>query len=330
MNLFNPSSSAPKGSILTEHGTAVPTTSTSGTAGRSSSIIEGTQDNFIQEVVDGSKTLPVLVDFWASWCSPCKQLTPILEKLVMATQGRVKLVKIDIDANPILVQQLVQIGLPLQSIPLVAAFWQGQIIDLFQGVQPESTIQQFISQLLKSAGSALPSTDFVQAGQDFLQASDYDQAMGAFSQALELEPEKPEAWGGLIRALLGSAGPEAAQETLEQVPEKLQEHAEILGAKAAIDLAREGEKAKDAYQSLLDQVNQNPEDHQARYDLATALNSAGKKEEAADALLHIIRKDKGWNDEAAKKQLLKFFESWGFDDPATLQGRRKLSTLLFS
>lgn len=325
MTLFNSPESSTQGQLLTEHGTAA-----SSSANNKTIIMDGNQNNFVQEVVEASKKIPVLVDFWASWCNPCKQLTPILEKLVTATQGRVKLVKLDIDANQALVQQLMQIGLPIQSIPLVAAFWQGQIIDLFQGAQPESTIQQFISQLLKNAGSAMPSADLIQQGQERLQEQKYDEAMGIFSQALELEPEKPEAWGGLIRSLLGSTGPEAAQETLEQVPESIQNHIEITGAKAAIELALEGAKASSETQALQTKIEHNPDDYQARYDLATAFNSAGKKEEAANELLKIIKRDKNWNDEAAKKQLLRLFESWGFDDPVSLQARRQLSTLLFS
>ncbi|MBH9972453.1 MULTISPECIES: tetratricopeptide repeat protein [Commensalibacter] len=325
MALFNSPSQPAKGQLLTEHGTAISSASSSKT-----SIIEGNQNSFVQEVVEASQKIPVLVDFWANWCNPCKQLTPLLEKIANATQGRVKLVKIDIDANQALVQQLMQIGLPIQSIPLVAAFWQGQIVDLFQGVQAENAIQQFVSQLLKTAGSAMPSADLIEQGQTLLHNKKFDEAMGIFSQALELEPEKPEAWGGLIRSILASAGPEAAQESLEQVPESIQNHAEIIGAKSAIDLALEGEKNTGDTQTLMERIKSDPDNYQARYELATALNGAGKRNEAAHELLEIMKRDKSWNDEAAKKQLLRFFESWGFDDPATLQGRRQLSTLLFS
>lgn len=325
MALFNTPPTPAKGQLLTEHGTAIPSETTS-----TINIVEGNQNNFVQEVVEASQKIPVLVDFWATWCNPCKQLTPILEKVVTSAQGRIKLVKLDIDANQALVQQLMQIGLPIQSIPLVAAFWQGQIVDLFQGVKTENSVQQFISQLLKTAGITMPSTDLIEQGQTFMNDKKFDEAMGIFSQALELEPEKPEAWGGLIRAILASSGPEAAKESLEQVPESLQDHAEIIGAKAAIDLALEGAKASSGTQELQDKIKNNPDDLQARYDLATALNSAGKRNEAAQELLTIMKKNKDWNNDAAKKQLLRFFESWGFDDPATLQARRQLSTLLFS
>ncbi|MDI2113273.1 tetratricopeptide repeat protein [Commensalibacter nepenthis] len=324
MTPFNNSSPSPA-QLLSEDGSAV--TSAQSTQHM---IIDGNQNNFMQEVLDGSKTIPVLVDFWADWCSPCKQLTPVLEKVVIAAKGRIKLVKLNIDENPALTQQLMQVGLPIQSIPVVAAFWQGQIIDLFQGVQPESAIQKFIDQVLKAAGSAMPSEDFIEQGKEFLDNNQYEEAMGAYSQALELDPEKPEAWGGMIRALLAHSGPEAAQEVIEQVPENLLENGEITGAQAAIDLAIEGQKAQSEFQTFLDNVSANPDDHQARYDLATAYNAAGKRKEAANELLEIVKKDRSWNDEAAKKQLLRLFEAWGLDDPSTLEARRRLSSLLFS
>ncbi|CAI3925902.1 Chaperedoxin CnoX [Commensalibacter communis] len=322
MTSFNSPSTA---QLLSEDGSAVTSSSSN-----PNMIIDGNQNNFMQEVLDGSKTIPVLVDFWADWCSPCKQLTPVLEKVVIAAKGRVKLVKLNVDENQALTQQLMQVGLPMQSIPVVAAFWQGQIVDLFQGAQPESAIQKFIDQVLKAAGSAMPSEDFIEQGKEFLENHQYEEAMGAYSQALELEPEKPEAWGGMIRALLAHSGPEAAQEVIEQVPEALLENGEITGAQAAIDLAIEGQKAQSEFQSFLDKVTANPDDHQARYDLASAYNAAGKRKEAADELLEIVKKDRSWNDEAAKKQLLRLFEAWGLDDPSTLEARRRLSSLLFS
>lgn len=318
---FNTTSNA---QLLTEDGSVSPSSSAQ------SIIIDVNQNNFMQEVLDGSNNIPVLVDFWAEWCSPCKQLTPILEKVVTAAKGRVKLAKLNIDENQALTQQLMQIGLPIQSIPVVAAFWQGQIVDLFQGIQPESAIQKFLDQVLKAAGSAMPSEDFIEQGKEFLENQQYEEAMGAYSQALELEPERPEAWGGMIRALLAHSGPEAAQEVIEQVPEKLLENGEITGAKAAIDLAIEGKKAQSELQSFLDKVAANPDDHQARYDLATAYNASEKRQEAANELLEIIKKDRSWNDEAAKKQLLRLFEAWGLDDPSTLEARRHLSSILFS
>jgi len=284
----------------------------------------------MREVVEASRTIPVMVDFWATWCGPCKTLTPTLEKVVRAAGGRVKLVKIDIDKNRALVQQLVQLGLPLQSVPTVAAFWQGQIADLFQGALPESDVKRFVEALLKMAGGAMPAADLGAEAKAALDAGKPDEAADLYSTALQGEPENPEAWGGLIRALLAAGHEDEAEEALKQVPAKIAEHAEVAGARSALTLAQEGRQARDQLASFEARVAADPADLQARYDLASALNASGKREEAADALLDIIRRNRAWNDEAARKQLLKFFEAWGFDDPTTAAARRKLSSILFS
>jgi putative thioredoxin len=274
--------------------------------------------------------VPVLVDFWATWCGPCKTLTPTLEKVVRAAGGRVKLVKIDIDANRALVQQLAQLGLPLQSVPTVAAFWQGQIADLFQGAQPESEVKRFVESLLKIAGGSMPAADLLAEAKLAVEQGDTEQAADLFSALLQQEPENPEAWGGLIRALMALGDEDQARAALEQVPAKIAEHAEVAGARSALALAEEGRKARDQLGAFQDRLAADPADHQARYDLATALNAMEQREQAADALLEIIRRNRTWNEGAARLQLLKFFESWGFDDPVTMASRRKLSTILFS
>ena len=295
-----------------------------------SMIVDADQRTFIQEVIDASRKVPVLVDFWATWCGPCKTLTPTLEKVVRSAGGRVKLVKIDIDANRSLVQQLAQLGLPLQSVPTVAAFWQGQIADLFQGALSESEVRRFVEGLLKLTGGAMPAADLIAEARAALEAGRAQSAAEMFSLALKDEPENGDAWGGMVRALLAQGKDKDANAVLARVPSKLADHVEVSGARAALALAEEGRKARDQIGRLKSRVAADPLDHQARYDLATGLNAAGEREAAADALLEIVRRDRKWNDDAARLQLLKFFESWGFDDPATLLARRKLSSLLFS
>jgi putative thioredoxin len=293
-------------------------------------IVDGDQTTFMADVVDASRTLPVLVDFWATWCGPCKTLTPTLEKVVRAAGGRVKLVKIDVDKNRALVQQLSQMGLPLQSIPTVVAFWQGQIADTFQGALPESEVKRVVEALLKLAGSSAPAADLIAEAKLLLDEGQAEQAAQLYAAAVQEDREKPEAWGGLIRALLAMGDEEQAQEMVAEVPPALADHAEIAGAKAALALAAEGRKAMGARAGLEARLAADPADFEARYELATALNASGAREEAAEALLEIIRRKRDWNEDAARLQLLKFFEAWGFDDPVTMASRRKLSAILFS
>jgi putative thioredoxin len=292
-------------------------------------IIDGDQKTFMQDVIEASRSVPVLVDFWATWCGPCKQLTPTLEKVVKAAGGRVKMVKIDIDQNQGLVRQLAQIGLPMQSVPTVAAFWQGQVADLFQGAQPESEVKRFVEALLKNAGGSMPAADLLAEAKAALEQGDPQQAGELYGALLAEEPENGDAWGGLIRALIALGDEEQAEQALSEVPEKLAEHAEVSGARSALALAREGRAAKDQLQSLQARLAADPLDHRARYDLATALNAMNERDQA-EALLEIIRRNRAWNEDAARLQLLKFFEAWGFDDPATSAARRRLSALLFS
>jgi len=320
-----PAASAPSGAPSGTLAAAAP-----GGADPAGLITDGDQKTFMTDVIEASRQVPVLVDFWATWCGPCKTLTPALERVVRAAGGRVKLVKIDIDKNRSLVQQLTQLGLPLQSVPTVAAFWQGQIADLFQGALPDSEIKRFVEALLKLAGGSLPTADLLAEARAALEAGQPEAAADAFSALLNAEPESPEGWGGLIRALLAMGDEAQAQDALEQVPRKIADHAEIAGARSALALAEEGRRAAGQAGALQSRVAANPDDHDARYELATALNAAGQRAEAADALLEIFRRDRTWRDDAARQQLLKFFEAWGFDDPATMAARRKLSALLFA
>ena len=294
------------------------------------SIVDADQTSFVAEVIEASRTVPVLVDFWATWCGPCKQLTPTLERVVTAAAGRVKLVKVDVDKNRALVEQLARMGLPMQSIPTVAAFWQGQIADLFQGALPESEVKRFVEQVLKLAGGAMPAAEMLAEAQAALSEGQAQEAAELFSAVMAEEPENAEAWGGMVRCLLALDQPDQAEEALTQIPAAITDHPAVTGARAALLLAKEGRDAVVGLAPLQRRVASDPADHEARYELATALNATGERGEAAAALLEIIRQERLWNEDAARLQLLKFFEAWGHADPATLAARRKLSALLFS
>ena len=218
----------------------------------------------------------------------------------------------------------------MQSVPTVAAFWQGQIADVFQGALPESEVKRFVESLLKLAGGAMPSADLLAEAKAAFEEQRFEEAGALYSALLQEDPENGDAWGGLIRVLMALGHEDQAEEALAQVPPKLADHAEVAGARSALALAGEGRKAASQLQQLEARVAADPDDHQARYDLATALNATGKREEAAAALLDIVKRDRSWNDDGARMQLLKFFEAWGMTDPATLAARRKLSALLFS
>jgi putative thioredoxin len=256
-------------------------------------------------------------------------LTPTLEKVVRAAKGRVKLVKIDIDKNAQLVQQLTQMGLPLQSVPTVVAFSKGQIADLFQGALPEGEVKKFIEGVLKTAGGQLPEADLLGEAKALVEAGDHTGALEIYAALAQQEPENAEALAGLARCLVALEEEEQAMQMLDSLPEKLKLHPEISSVRASIELAQQGRAAQSQLGQYEQRLAANPDDHEARIELAVALNAMDKRAEAAEALLEAIKRDRAWNDEAARKQLLKFFDAWGMTDPATLKARRGLSVLLF-
>jgi putative thioredoxin len=287
-------------------------------------IKDGDLQSFARDVIQESMRQPVLVDFWATWCGPCKQLTPILEKVVKQAGGKVKLVKIDIDQNPELAQQL-----RIQSVPTVYAFLQGQPVTGFAGAQPESQIKALIEKLVGGPLGPADSEAQLAAAKEALDAGRLEAAGELFSAVLEEEEANPEALGGLARVLLAGGQLAEAEALLEQVPANLANHAAITGAKAALELAKEAGTLSDPT-LLVARIEGNPDDHDARYELATALFLRGQIEPAVNHLLQIVKRDREWHEDGARKQLVKFFDALGPTHPQTLKGRRALSSVLFS
>ncbi len=278
---------------------------------------------FAKDVLEASKSGLVLVDFWAPWCGPCKQLTPMLEKVVRGYGGKVRLVKMNTDEHPAIAGQL-----RVQSLPTVYAFRDGRPLDGFTGAQPESAIKQFIDRNLgEDAGNEIEAA--LEAANAALDANDLQGAAEIFASVLQEEPQNPLALAGLARCYLKSNDVERAEQTLELVPPDKRNLAAVTSIRAAIDLAKQAATAGDTG-ALEASVAADPKNHQARIDLAIALAANGRKEDAATQLLESIRLDRKWNEEAARKQLVQFFEAWGPKDAATLDGRRRLSGVLFS
>lgn len=286
-------------------------------------IIDGNTEDFAVNVVQASMEGPVLVDFWADWCGPCKQLTPILEKVVTQAAGAIKLVKINADQNQQLAQQL-----RIQSLPTVMAFKNGQAVDGFMGALPESEVKKFIEKHIGGGVAPSPVEQMLEQAAATLEAGDAEMASQMYQQILQAEDTNPEAFAGLIRALVALGDLESAQQVSEAAPEDAKS-AELDSARAALELALQAADAGDTGE-LEAAITANPKDHQARFDLSAALMAKGDQEGAMTQLLESIAIDRTWNDEAARKQLLTLFEAFGPTHELTLSGRRRLSSILFS
>ncbi len=296
----------------------------SDTAAPQDDLIKDTSEaTFMADVIDMSREVPVIVDFWAPWCGPCKTLGPALEAAVTAAKGRVKMVKINVDQNQMIASQL-----RVQSIPTVYAFWQGQPVDGFQGALPASEIQKFIDRVAAVAGDGGLGEALAMAEQS-LAEGDVPAAAEIFAAILEEEPENAVAFGGLVRSHLAAGNLDQAEALLADVPVKIAAAKEVEAARAQIELAKQAANAGPETE-LRATVSANPDDHQARFDLAVALNAAGKVDEAVDELLDLFRRDREWNDGAARAQLFTIFDALKPQDPVVLKGRRKLSSMIFA
>ena len=293
-------------------------------------IKDSDQTKFAKDVLEASRTVPVIVDFWAPWCGPCKTLQPMIEKVVREAKGAVKLVKIDIDKNQMLAQQL-----RIQSIPAVYAFFGGRPVDGFMGAVPESQVKQFVDRLVQAAGGAPGeggADDLAAALEHAKQAvaeNDFALASQIYNEVLEVAPDNLAALVGLARCHVQAGNLDQAKVVLAKVPAKDKTNAEIVAVQAAIDLSEQA-KAAGPVGDLKAKAAADPKDFQARLDLALAYWAGGQRKEAIDELLVMIKLDRNWNEAAARQQLLKFFEALGFTDPLAIDGRKRLSTILFS
>jgi putative thioredoxin len=286
-------------------------------------IKDTTTQTFVKDVVEESKRQPVLIDFWAPWCGPCKQLTPILEKAVRAAKGKVKLVKMNIDEHPAIPGQM-----GIQSIPAVIAFVNGQPADGFMGALPENQVTAFLERLTKDriGGEA---QDLLKAADAALADGDFAGAADLYAQILDEDNTNVHALAGLARCHVETGAIDQAKQTLALVPDSMRTEASVLAAQAALDLAEQA-KSLGPIAELEQTVAANPLDHQARFDLALALNGKGRRLEALENLISIVKRDRKWNDDGARKQLVQFFDAWGPADEATIEGRKRLSSILFA
>jgi putative thioredoxin len=286
-------------------------------------VKDTTTQTFRKDVIEESRRQPVLVDFWAPWCGPCKQLTPILERAVRSAKGAVKLVKMNIDEHPAIARQL-----GIQSIPAVIGFVNGQFADGFMGALPESQVTAFLERLTRQEIHS-EEKELLKSADAALVAGDAAGAAELYSELLAGDPANVHALAGLARSYLEAGSIEQAKHALAQVPEAKRNDTAIAAARAALEVAEQAAHLGPVAE-LEQKVAANPLDHQARFDLAIALNGDNRRQEALDQLIEIVRRDRKWNDDAARKQLVQFFEAWGPTDEHTVSGRRRLSSILFA
>ena len=286
-------------------------------------VVDVTDATFMNDVIQVSRETPVVVDFWAPWCGPCKTLGPVLEQAVASTNGKVRLAKIDVDKNPMVASQL-----RVQSIPAVYAFVDGQPVDAFMGAVSPGEVNDFVARLAKDAGSGALD-EALDAAEKMLDEGAATDAVETFAAVLGEDNENPRAMGGMIRAMLVAGETDQAKAMLEQVPASIAEDPAIAAARAAIELADQAQDAGETGE-LRAALDTNPNDHQSRFDLSVTLAASGEHEAAIEELLELFRRDREWNDGAAKEQLMTLFDTLGPKDPVGLKGRRRLSSMIFA
>jgi len=294
-------------------------------AGADTAPIDVDMKNFMAEVIDGSATVPIVVQFWAPWCGPCKQLGPILEKTVAAAKGKVKMVRINIDENQQIAQQM-----RVQSVPTVYGFFNGQPVDGFAGAQPESTVKQFIDKLAATGGSGPDIAAMIETASKLFETQDYDAAMAQYQEIMAADPESPDGLAGMIRCMVGMKDIDGAREIVDQLDEDFRNKPSMVIAIKTLELAEKAAGAVGGLAQAKAAVDANPNDLAARQDLAMALFAVGEQAASMNQLLESIRIDRSWNDEAARTQLLEFFKTLGPANPDVMTARRQLSTILFA
>ena len=289
-------------------------------------IKDVSEATFMTDVVEASQTVPVIVDFWAPWCGPCKTLGPALEAAVTKAKGAVKMAKVNVDENQGIAGQL-----RVQSIPTVYAFWQGQPIDAFQGALPPSEIDDFVTRTIAAAGGDASGglDEAVDAAEEMLDEGAATDAAQTFAAILQEDPNNARAYGGMVRAHIAMDDLDQAEAILNGAPAEISQSPELEAAHAQLELARQAADAGPVG-DLTAAVEANPDDHQARFDLAQALHANGQTQEAVDHLLDLFRRDADWNEGAAKQQLFTLFDALKPNDPIVLNGRRKLSSMIFA